>query len=165
MVVMRPYRVISVIAALLVLAGCRATAETAAPDAGQLGEAGRSVGDMPVQQVPSRSVSHGTFGAYREGLIGRGEKIALYFCASWQPFCIRNEHMVEGWYASDEPFPINAYRVEYDSPLTDKLKTRFGVTDPDTWVIVDGSGKYYRRLQGANPVQLRTFLLADSSAS
>jgi hypothetical protein len=151
------------------LVGCSTTSSAAIVDQAEgataLGEAGMVMG-APSGDVAERpTVRDGAYGLYRDGLIGRGDKIALYFFAGWFPFCFRNERMVKEWYESDEEFPINTYRIEFDSPAHDTLKVRFGVTDPDTWVVVDGSGKYYRRLQGANPTQVRTFLLSDSPSS
>ncbi|MBI3332427.1 S-layer homology domain-containing protein [Candidatus Peregrinibacteria bacterium] len=93
--------------------------------------------------------------AYQEGVIGNGQKSVLFFHASWCPYCKANDARLTSWYSS-ETMPVPTYKVDYDTQTS--LKSRFGVTSQDTFVLIDGSGNEITRVTFPSESMLRDLL-------
>lgn len=81
--------------------------------------------------------ANGTYTAYKEGVIGNGQVSLLFFYAAWCPKCQTNDALLTDWYGS-KAFPVSSYKIDYDTATS--LKSKYGVVQQDTFILIDGSG-------------------------
>ena len=86
------------------------------------------------QEEKEENKDGGSYSLYQEGVIGQGEKIVLFFHATWCPYCIENDARLTKFYSAAQ-VPLSTYRVDFDT--ANELKTRFGVTQQDTFIVLD----------------------------
>ena len=77
------------------------------------------------------------YAAFDKSELGNGQTSLLFFYAAWDPFSKANSETLAKWYA-EQTFPISTYRVEFDAE--NDLKSRYGVTQQNTFVLIDGQG-------------------------
>jgi thiol-disulfide isomerase/thioredoxin len=94
--------------------------------------------------------------AYSEGVIGNGQMSVLFFHAPWCPDCKKADNELTEIYSAGSAV-VATYKVDYDSQ-TD-LKTRYGVTNQHTFVVIDGQGNAVRLITGATKDQLKALVL------
>lgn len=80
-----------------------------------------------------------------------GKPKVLFFFASWCPICQRQDKELLRLYA-EGGFPLSVYKVDYDKEKS--LKLSYGVTYQHTFVLVDGDGKFLRRLEAPDETTL-----------
>lgn len=97
----------------------------------------------------------GTYGLYVDGAIGNGMESVLFFHAAWCPYCIENDKRLTALYGAEE-FPRSVYRIDYDTAT--ELKQMFGVTQQDTFILIDGNGNEIRRVSFPSESALRDLL-------
>ena len=97
----------------------------------------------------------GEYMTYQDGVIGNGEESVLFFHAAWCPYCIANDASLDEWYQS-EVFPVSVYKIDYDTAT--ELKQRFGVTQQDTFIRIDGDGNEIKRIGFPSESALRDLL-------
>lgn len=78
------------------------------------------------------------YAAYSDGVIGNGSTSVLFFHAAWCPKCQANDGKLTGYYGNGNP-AHSTYKIDYDSAPAD-LKQKFGITQQDAFVVVDGAG-------------------------
>lgn len=94
--------------------------------------------------------------AYESGVIGNGETSVLFFKASWCPKCTAHDRLLKQWYA-DQEFPVSVYAVDFDNSLD--LRSRYGVVQQHTFVMIDGEGNAVKTVNFPNDAGLQDFLL------
>ncbi|MDA1208859.1 MAG: thioredoxin family protein [bacterium] len=92
--------------------------------------------EEPVVIIPTVA-SVGTYTSYYNGVIGNGEPAVLFFHAAWCPYCQKNDALLNNFYDTGD-FPLSTYKIDYDT--ASELKSRFGVVQQDTFVVIDGAG-------------------------
>ncbi len=97
----------------------------------------------------------GQYTAYIDGVIGNGMESVLFFHASWCPYCVKNNALLEQWYGSEE-FERSVYKIDFDTAL--ELRKEFGVTGQDTFILVDGNGREVERVSFPSESALRGLL-------
>lgn len=95
---------------------------------------------------------------YEDGVIGNGIGSVLFFHAAWCPYCIKNDQRLTGWFADPGPsFPVySVYKVDYDD--SKDLRSQFGVTTQDTFILIDRDGNEERKLTFPNESSLYELL-------
>lgn len=86
--------------------------------------------------------SSGVYADYSEGAVSdaqsSGQRVVLFFHASWCPFCKRADG--EFLSAQDQiPAGVSLFKVEYDT--SSELKQKYGVTYQHTFVEIDSNGE------------------------
>lgn len=97
----------------------------------------------------------GVYTDYIDGAIGNGMESVLFFHAAWCPYCIANSTRLENWYASND-FQRSTYKIDFDTALN--LRKEFGVTQQDTFILIDGNGNEVSRLSFPSETALRDLL-------
>ncbi len=97
----------------------------------------------------------GVYTSYTDGVIGNGQQSVLFFHASWCPYCIANDGLLKNFY-SFEDYPRSVYKVDYDTSLD--LKKQYGITQQDTFVLIDGNGNEIERISFPSEEALRDLL-------
>jgi hypothetical protein len=92
---------------------------------------------------------------YSSSVIGNGQKSVLFFYASWCPYCRVNDGRLLDWYA-DGTATISTYKVDYTNETT--LRNRYGVTQQDTHVLIDGEGNKIQLLSFPSEAQLKAMI-------
>lgn len=111
--------------------------------------------DDEEEQPSAMEKSSGQYVAYKDGVIGNGQKSVLFFHATWCPACKQNNEYLTQWYGSEE-FPVSVYKVDYDTAT--ELKKQYGITGQDTFVQIDGSGKAIAQARFPSQSALRGLL-------
>lgn len=99
--------------------------------------------------------SEGSYTAFTPGVIGNGKESVLFFHATWCPKCKENDGRLKDFYGSS-PYPRSVYKIDYDT-ATD-LKSQYGITGQDTFVLIDGNGKEVKRVRFPSATVLRELL-------
>jgi hypothetical protein len=114
--------------------------------------------------APSSSSSAGTtvlLGAkaryltFAESVVGNGDAAILFFHSSSSPESIQMESDLKTIYKLGTP-TINTYKVDYD--IATSLSKKYGVTDSNALVMIDGKGQSIKTLQGASRADLELLL-------
>jgi bifunctional UDP-N-acetylglucosamine pyrophosphorylase/glucosamine-1-phosphate N-acetyltransferase len=87
--------------------------------------------------------------------IGNGEPALLFFYASWCSYCQGTDDRLRELYAA-QSFPLSAYRVDFDTAAD--LKSRYGILQQDTVVLIDGAGEPVEIVVGPTEGDLRSLL-------
>ncbi|MDP7477347.1 MAG: thioredoxin family protein [Candidatus Peribacteraceae bacterium] len=112
----------------------------------------------PVREVakqPTQVASESSYTQYKDGVIGNGEESVLFFHATWCPACKANNEKLNAWYGSDS-FGRSVYKIDFDT-ATD-LRSQFGVTGQDTFILIDGNGNEVDRARFPSESVLRDLL-------
>lgn len=138
----------AVVCALLVgavLTGC-GSGVPATPATGKAAP-GASAGGSTSRPAPTRHVDplayvdEATYRAHPADYAGR--RVALFFWASWCPNCASHDSFIrESLLAGVFPRDLTVVKVDYD--VRTDLERTYGVTQQDTFVPVDASGKALR---------------------
>ncbi len=102
--------------------------------------------------IPPGQTGYATFDTK---LIGNGQTSLLFFYAAWDPFSKANSDTLATWY-KDQQFPISTYRVDYDAE--NDLKSRYGITQQNTFVLIDGQGDAQKVLSFPGEEELKGLL-------
>ena len=95
------------------------------------------------------------YAPYREGIIGNGQTSVLFFHATWCGECKRDDKALTEWYENNE-IEISTYKVDYDT-ATD-LKSRYGIVQQNTYVVIDGEGNAVKTVSFPGVDTLRELL-------
>lgn len=96
------------------------------------------------------------FTGITEAQLQDGSTKVLFFHAGWCPYCKAHDQALQGWYAADNA-KLSTYKIDYDSSL--ELRSRYGVVQQDTFVLVDGSGNKLQELTGfPSDASIRTMI-------
>ena len=107
-----------------------------------------------VAEIP-QVASEGSYSQYAPGVIGNGKQSVLFFHATWCPKCKENDGRLKDFYGSAD-FPRSVYKIDYDA-ATD-LKSQYGITGQDTFVLIDENGKEIKRVRFPSKDALRDLL-------
>ncbi|MBT4119363.1 MAG: hypothetical protein HOG89_00040 [Candidatus Peribacter sp.] len=101
---------------------------------------------------------------YKEGVVGNGRSSVLFFHAAWCPYCIKNDERITEFFADPGPlFPVySVYKVDYDT--NKDLRSQFGVTMQDTFILMDDDGTELQKLTSPDENDLRYLLEAPPTA-
>lgn len=97
----------------------------------------------------------GRFTSYIDGVVGNGMESVLFFHAEWCPYCKTNEARLKGWYAAED-FSRSTYKIDFDTAT--ELRSEFGVTQQDTFILIDGNGNEVKRVSFPSEEALRALL-------
>lgn len=97
----------------------------------------------------------GIYTEYHEGIIGNGQKSVLFFHATWCPKCKENDGRLKEFYGSSD-YPRSVYKVDYDT--SSDLKSQYGVTGQDTFILIDENGREIERVRFPSRSALRDLL-------
>ncbi|MEQ1848970.1 MAG: thioredoxin family protein [Candidatus Peribacteraceae bacterium] len=89
--------------------------------------------------------------AYSDGVVGNGKTSVLFFHAAWCPACRQGDKDLTSIYGAGTA-GINTYKVDFDTAAA--LKQKYGVTSQHTFVLIDGTGKAIKTMQGATAAEL-----------
>jgi len=103
----------------------------------------------------AKVASVGSYTAFTPGVIGNGTESVLFFHATWCPKCKENDGRLKDFYGSAD-YPRSVYKIDYDT-ATD-LKSQYGITGQDTFVVIDGNGKEIERVRFPSMTALRELL-------
>lgn len=104
----------------------------------------------------------GSYDLYREGVVGQGEKVVLFFHAAWCPYCIQNDARLEKFYAEAE-VPLSTYRIDFDT--ADALKQKYSVGKQDTFLLLDESGQELKRISFPSEQDLKRLVYGNVNAA
>ncbi|MDA0375777.1 MAG: thioredoxin family protein [bacterium] len=99
--------------------------------------------------------SVGSYTAFTPSVIGNGKESVLFFHATWCPKCKENDSRLNDFYGSAD-YPRSVYKIDYDT-ATD-LKSQFGITGQDTFILIDGNGNEIERVRFPSSDALRDLL-------
>lgn len=94
---------------------------------------------------------------FNESVVGKGQPVVMFFDGKNCSSCRMSKKMVDDMYASNS-FGVSLYTVDFDAQ-TD-LRTKYGVTQPGTVIVVDHDGNLLKTLTEVNPVALRALIQA-----
>jgi len=89
---------------------------------------------------------------YQEGVIGNGKQSLLFFHAPWCPYCRINDARLLKLY-EERAATVSTYKIDYDSHLD--LRSRYGIVEQDTFVLIDGQGNAIQEIFRPNEQKLR----------
>jgi thioredoxin 1 len=125
-----------------VLTGCGSAAPAAGKGASGASSGATSSSPSPTRRVdPLAYVDEATYRAHQAVYAKR--KVALFFWASWCPNCQSHDSYIkEALLADMVPHDLTIVKVDYD--VRTALKAKYGITQQDTFVAVDASGRALR---------------------
>lgn len=94
----------------------------------------------------------GHYAAYADGVIGNGMESVLFFHAKWCPNCRENDARLMTWY-DQQDVSRWTYKIDYDA--NGQLRQAYGVTQQDTFVLIDGQGTEVKRVSFPTEDQLK----------
>lgn len=112
-------------------------------------------GGMRNENAEVKEEHFGDYSLYGDGVIGNGSESVLFFHAAWCPYCIKNDALLKAWYEQERQ-PRSTYKIDYDT--AGDLKKQFGVTNQDTFILIDGSGNEIKRVTFPSESALRELL-------
>lgn len=122
-------------------------------------EAAKAQGTEDVEVIEGAEgaevASDTSYTEYSPGVIGNGKESVLFFHASWCPKCQENDGRLKDLFGSSD-YPRSVYKIDYDT-ATD-LKSQYGITGQDTFVVIDGNGKEIERTRFPTLEALRDLL-------
>ncbi len=115
--------------------------------------------DAGTPQPSDPNAKHGLYVDYTPLLLAQqqqaGNKVVLYFTASWCPFCkAANKAFLEK--IDQIPENVSILKVDYDQEV--ELKQKYSVTYQHTFVQVDAQGNEVTRWSGGDVENLKKYL-------
>ena len=92
----------------------------------------------------------------RADVVGNGKTSLLFFAGESCVSCTETAEMLKMLYAA-ETFPFATYALDFEQTAT--LREQYGVTVPDTLVLLDGEGQALQTVISPSEMDLR-YLLA-----
>ena len=92
---------------------------------------------------------------FTESVIGNGYKAVLFFYSSSSPDAVQMDSDLKAVYKTTAP-NLNTYKVDYD--IATAMGKKYGVTESNTFVVIDGQGKALESVQGASKADLEALL-------
>lgn len=93
--------------------------------------------------------------AFDDTVLANGETKVIYFHAAWCPKCKAHHERLSQWYPSEE-LAYSVYKIDYDTAL--ELRSRYGVIQQHTFVLVDGQGNKISAVSYPDDTGLQAFL-------
>jgi hypothetical protein len=88
-------------------------------------------------------------------VLAKGEPALMYFCESGTSFCEETDAALQALYA-EENFPLSSYKLDFEDSAD--VRERFGITSPDTVILLGKDGRAQQILVGASERDLRLLL-------
>lgn len=101
--------------------------------------------------------AEGRYAAYTDGVIGNGKPAVLFFHASWCPYCIESDGILEREYQAGAA-SVDTYKIDYDNSAA--LKERFGIVVQNTFVVIDGQGNVLKTIVSPTEAGLKELVEA-----
>lgn len=108
-----------------------------------------------VSEGIGQGANGGVYMEYFESAVGNGAEAILFFHAPWCPYCAENHNRLTEWYGA-ETFSRTVLKVDFDTAT--ELKQRYGVTQQDTFVLVNGDGDSLSQAHSPSEQALRDLL-------